>query len=210
MGSTRRTQPTASGLWECSSRSGRSPACGKLHLPCVLSRCLPMRWLRSGSSASCSPSTGPGTVPSSSRCSSISCWRRRWVLATVLLLVMIVVVAKRPGLAFDGEAEPFVLRGQTTEQASTLSSRIGFLDGGRPGVGGVAADRERAVDGDALRGPGSSRVHVHIGHPQHLGRGARWNGPDRPRPAEPLLPDRVQARVRQGTSKRRPGSRCSC
>ncbi len=50
---------------------------------------------------------------------------RRWLLASGLLLVMIVVVAKSPS-TFAEQAEPFLLRGQTTEQASTLSSRVDF------------------------------------------------------------------------------------
>ncbi len=50
---------------------------------------------------------------------------RRWLLATGVLLVLVAVIAKSPS-TFLEQAEPFLLRGQTTEQASTLSSRIDF------------------------------------------------------------------------------------
>jgi O-antigen ligase len=50
---------------------------------------------------------------------------RRWLLATGILLVMVAVIAKSPS-TFLEQAEPFLLRGQSTEQASTLSSRVDF------------------------------------------------------------------------------------
>jgi hypothetical protein len=50
---------------------------------------------------------------------------RRWALATIILLVVLGVVA-RGGASLVQEAEPYALRGQTTEEASTLSSRVDF------------------------------------------------------------------------------------
>jgi O-antigen ligase len=50
---------------------------------------------------------------------------RRWVLATILLLAVVGVVASGPARLVQ-EAEPYALRGQTTEQASQLSSRLDF------------------------------------------------------------------------------------
>jgi O-antigen ligase len=50
---------------------------------------------------------------------------RRWVLATLLLIVVLGAIAFGPS-SLVKDAEPFALRGQTTEQASELSSRVDF------------------------------------------------------------------------------------
>jgi hypothetical protein len=50
---------------------------------------------------------------------------RRWALVTIVLLAVLGVVARGPALLVQ-EAEPFALRGQTTEQASQLSDRVDF------------------------------------------------------------------------------------
>jgi hypothetical protein len=50
---------------------------------------------------------------------------RRWVLATVVLMVVLGAIAMGPSSLVE-EAEPYALRGQTTEQASKLSSRVDF------------------------------------------------------------------------------------
>ena len=134
---------------------------------------------------------------------------RRWALATIVLLAVLGVVARGPASLVQ-EAEPYALRGQTTEEASELSSRVDFWAAAIPVWEEVAADREGTADGDALRGPGTSGDHVHLRDPQHLGRSARWNRPDRPFAAEPLLPDHLQARVRQGAVGAETWSRCSC
>jgi O-antigen ligase len=50
---------------------------------------------------------------------------RRWVLATVVLMVVLGAIAMGPSSLVE-EAQPYALRGQTTEQASKLSSRVDF------------------------------------------------------------------------------------
>jgi O-antigen ligase len=50
---------------------------------------------------------------------------RRWLLATLVLMVVTAVIATSPS-TFLAQAEPFLLRGQSTEQASELSSRVDF------------------------------------------------------------------------------------
>jgi O-antigen ligase len=50
---------------------------------------------------------------------------RRWALATIVLLTVLGVVARGPASLVQ-EAEPYALRGQTTEEASQLSSRVDF------------------------------------------------------------------------------------
>jgi len=56
---------------------------------------------------------------------------RRWLLATGLLMVAIVAVALNPSVFLE-RAEPFLLRGQSTEQASELSSRVDFWSAAIP------------------------------------------------------------------------------
>jgi O-antigen ligase len=50
---------------------------------------------------------------------------RKWVLATVVLMVVLGVIALAPS-SLVGKAEPYALRGQTTEQASELSGRESY------------------------------------------------------------------------------------
>jgi O-antigen ligase len=50
---------------------------------------------------------------------------RKWVLATLVMMVVFGAIAMGPS-SLVKEAEPFALRGQTTEQASELSSRVEF------------------------------------------------------------------------------------
>jgi O-antigen ligase len=48
---------------------------------------------------------------------------RRWALATVVLMMVVLGVVAIGPSSLVGEAEPYALRGQTTEQASELSGR---------------------------------------------------------------------------------------
>ena len=82
---------------------------------------------------------------------------RKWVPAGFVLMTVVGVIALGPA-SLVGEVEPYALRGQTPEEARELSSRLDYLGRGHPGLAGVAADRERVVDGYALRGPGSTGV----------------------------------------------------
>jgi O-antigen ligase len=50
---------------------------------------------------------------------------RKWVLATLVVIVVLGAIAMGPS-SLVKDAEPFALRGQTTEQASELSSRVEF------------------------------------------------------------------------------------
>jgi O-antigen ligase len=50
---------------------------------------------------------------------------RRWVLASFVLIVVLGAIAMGPS-SLVKEAEPYALRGQSTEQASELSSRVEF------------------------------------------------------------------------------------
>jgi O-antigen ligase len=50
---------------------------------------------------------------------------RRWALAAIVLLAVLAVVARGPASLVQ-EAEPYALRGQTTEEAKGLSSRVDF------------------------------------------------------------------------------------
>jgi O-antigen ligase len=50
---------------------------------------------------------------------------RRWVLATLVAMVVLGAIVMGPS-SLVKDAEPFALRGQTTEQASELSSRVEF------------------------------------------------------------------------------------
>jgi O-antigen ligase len=52
-------------------------------------------------------------------------FRRKWVLATLVVMVVLGAIAIGPS-SLVKDAEPFALRGQTTEQASELSSRVEF------------------------------------------------------------------------------------
>jgi O-antigen ligase len=56
---------------------------------------------------------------------------RRWVLATVVVMVVLGAIAMGPSSLVE-EAEPYALRGQTTEQASDLSSRVDFWSASIP------------------------------------------------------------------------------
>jgi hypothetical protein len=50
---------------------------------------------------------------------------RKWVLATLVVMVVLGAIVMGPS-SLVKDAEPFALRGQTTEQASELSSRVEF------------------------------------------------------------------------------------
>jgi O-antigen ligase len=56
---------------------------------------------------------------------------RRWILATVVVMVVLGAIAMGPS-SLVKEAEPYALRGQTTEQASKLSSRVDFWSASIP------------------------------------------------------------------------------
>ena len=137
------------------------------------------------------------------------CFGRRWTLVTIVLLAVLGVVAMGPSSLVE-EAEPYALRGQTTEQASELSSRVDYWSASIPvweesplvGRGLLTATRF-----EVLAPLGDD---VHVRDPQHLGRGARGNRPDRPCAADPLLPRDLQACVRQGRPELETSSPCSC
>jgi O-antigen ligase len=50
---------------------------------------------------------------------------KKWVFATIVVMVVLGAIAVGPS-SLIRDAEPFALRGQTTEQASKLSSRVDF------------------------------------------------------------------------------------
>jgi hypothetical protein len=59
------------------------------------------------------------------------CFGRRWTLVTLVLGAVLGVVAMAPP-SLVKEAEPYVLRGQTTERASELSSRVDYWSASIP------------------------------------------------------------------------------
>jgi O-Antigen ligase len=59
------------------------------------------------------------------------CFGRRWTLVAIVLLAVLGVVAMGQS-SLVKEAEPYALRGQTTEQASELSSRVDYWSASIP------------------------------------------------------------------------------
>jgi O-antigen ligase len=56
---------------------------------------------------------------------------RKWVLASLVLIIALGAFAIGPS-SLIGEVEPYALRGQTTEQASELSSRVDYWSASIP------------------------------------------------------------------------------